>query len=160
MAVSVRERAGAAAGALGPSVAEPDFGAQVKLAGGLPLTPSCPTRNSGPQGRMNRAFPSSLGGAVPAGKTFLLRTETTTPSCHGNSFLAQQALASSRTALPPADHVLPTPDLRTAGLGVRKARACVTQASPGVPRPHSASLPQLCLGDSFLAAFPVYDSGP
>lgn len=72
MAVSVRERAGAAAGALGAQCCGTrDFGAQVKLGGGLPLTPSCPTRNSGPQGRTNGGFPSSLGGAVPAGKTFL-----------------------------------------------------------------------------------------
>lgn len=37
--------------------------------------------------------------------------------------------------------MLSTPDLCTAGLGVSRARACVTQASPGVFRPHSASLP-------------------
>lgn len=70
------------------------------------------------------------------------------------------ALASSRSALPPSDHVLPAPDLSTAGLGVSRARACVTQTSPGVPRPHSASLPLLCIGDSCLAAFPMHDSGP
>lgn len=126
---------------------------------GLPLTPSCPTRNWGP--RAERTGPSP---ARWAGQSLLGRPSSCEPKhpprCHGNSFLAQQALASSRTALPPADHVLPTPDLGTAGLGVRKARACVTQASPGVPRPHSASLPLLCLSDSCLAAFPVYDSGP
>lgn len=57
------------------------------------------------------------------------------------SWLGRRWLPPSLTALPPAVHVLPTPDLGTAGLGVSRTRACVTQASPGVPRPHSASLP-------------------